>query len=276
MSDYLIFQISLRFIEYFIRVYDSIASLINFLFQKSRNPLNQSQDKLPKQTETFTNNNSWTRNKSIQNQIIDESLNVSEIFSKAVQLYKDKRCLGIRQIIGEESEKQSDGKIYHKLSLGDYQWFTYQQIDERVDNIIKGLLWSGVKPGDNVMIFGETRLEWMLSFQALLRIGNTVSIVYTYLGENEIVHCINETEVTHIITNFDLSKLLRLEKRILLVKCIILMDGHKSGNSFETKNSALKLLSFSQIEREGKSYQSLKGENNKPNDIAGKAFRIIV
>jgi long-subunit acyl-CoA synthetase (AMP-forming) len=46
------------------------------------------------------------------------------------------------------------------------------------------------------MIFAETHFEWMLSFQELLRIGITVAIVYTYLGENEIVHCINETEVT--------------------------------------------------------------------------------
>ncbi len=279
MSFAYVIRISIKFIEYLIFLYNLISYAINFLFQKLWNLLNQSPDKLPKQTEIFKNNNYWTQIKSIQSQLIDECLNVSEIFSKAVQLYKDKRCLGYRQILETEDEKQSDGKIFRKSVSGVYQWFTYREIDERVNYIASGFLWSGIKPRDNVLIYAETSLEWMLSFQALLRNGNTVAIFRPILSiscDNEIIHCINETKVTHIITNFDLlTNLLRLESRIPLVNCIIFTEGLNSKISLEIKNSALKMFSFSHIEQKGKCNQYLIGEKAKPDGIAGKAMKFI-
>ena len=74
-------------------------------------------------------------------------------------------------MISEEEELQPNGKIFRKVVLGHYQWFSYNQIDERIENIAKGLLVNGVNPEDNVIIFAETRLEWMISAQAILRIG---------------------------------------------------------------------------------------------------------
>ena len=34
-----------------------------------------------------------------------------------------------REVLGEEDEKQSNGKIFKKLSLGDYKWISYQEVD---------------------------------------------------------------------------------------------------------------------------------------------------
>jgi long-chain acyl-CoA synthetase len=280
MSHSIFIRISIRFIKYFNFIYHLISYLINILLNKQWKLLNQCPDSISEESEILRTNSCWTEIKSKQSYFFAECLNVSEIFSKSVQIYKDKKCLGFRRIFSVDEEKQPNGKIFRKLALGDYQWFSYREIDERVNYIASGLLWSGIRPGDNVLLYAETNLEWMLTFQALLRIGTTVVIfrpIFTYSGENEIIHCINETEVTHIITNFDLlTILLRLESRIPLVKCIIFMEGLNSKRLLKIKSSALNLFSFSHIEQKGKWNQNLRGEKAKPDDIAGKAIIVKV
>jgi long-chain acyl-CoA synthetase len=110
----------------------------------------------------------------------------------------------------------------------------------------------------------------MLASQAILRIGATVATLYATLGDEGIVHGINETEVTHIITNYDLlPKLKRLESRIPLVQCIVYMEGFKPIKSEDWVHSKIELLSFSNLEQKGKQNPHLKGEEPKPNDTAG-------
>lgn len=69
------------------------------------------------------------------------------------------------QIFGEEMEEQADGKPFKKLLLGDYKWITYREMDQKLDLIGKGLMSLGVRPRQNVVIFAETRMEWMLAAQ---------------------------------------------------------------------------------------------------------------
>lgn len=62
-------------------------------------------------------------------------------------------------------EEQADGKSFKKLILGDYKWITYREMDQKLDLIGKGLMSLGVRPRQNVVIFAETRMEWMLAAQ---------------------------------------------------------------------------------------------------------------
>lgn len=40
---------------------------------------------------------------------------MTELFEHAVKKYKEKRCLGTRQIIGEEDEEQPNGRLFKKV-----------------------------------------------------------------------------------------------------------------------------------------------------------------
>lgn len=104
----------------------------------------------------------------------DERNTVPEFFSKVVKKLGDKKCFGSRELLSEYHEQQSDGKLLRKVNLGDYKWFSYNGIDCKVYNVAKGLLLNGVNPKDNVVIYSETRLEWMISALALLRIGELI------------------------------------------------------------------------------------------------------
>ena len=42
--------------------------------------------------------------------------------------YKENVLILPRQVLGEEDEKQDNGKVFKKLTLGEYQWTTYNQV----------------------------------------------------------------------------------------------------------------------------------------------------
>ena len=47
---------------------------------------------------------------------------MAETWSWAVKRYGGRKLLGTRDILGEDDEKQSNGRIFSKLELGDYRY----------------------------------------------------------------------------------------------------------------------------------------------------------
>lgn len=65
---------------------------------------------------------------------------------------------------------------------------TYREFNEKVDLVGRALMFLGVRPRQNVCILAETRVEWMLSAQACLRLNIPVVTLYATLGEEGIIH----------------------------------------------------------------------------------------
>ena len=119
--------------------------------------------------------------------------------------------------MGEEDEKQPNGKIFKKLSLGDYSWMNYRDADKFVSSFGSGLILLGLKSKDTVSIYAETRQvwflkarngnknlpfqEWLLCALGAFRQNLMVSTLYTNLGDDAICHGILETEVCFYIFN---------------------------------------------------------------------------
>jgi len=83
----------------------------------------------------------------------------------------------------------------------------------------------GMKPRKNVVIFAETRAEWMIAIHACFKQNFTVVTIYATLGDEAIAHGINETEVDTVITSHDLlPKFKRLLDMMPEVKTIIYME----------------------------------------------------
>lgn len=47
--------------------------------------------------------------------------------------------------------------------MGDYKWKSFSEVDQLATAFGKGLRELGNKPRENVVIFAETRAEWMIS-----------------------------------------------------------------------------------------------------------------
>lgn len=97
--------------------------------------------------------------------------------------------LGYRQVLSEVDSldehgnlKRIDGRQLKQYRLSDYQWLTYGQVDSVTNNLAQGLMSMGITDSDKVLILSETRVEWMLSAQAIIRTGAAVVTLFSNLG----------------------------------------------------------------------------------------------
>ncbi|ELK17155.1 Long-chain-fatty-acid--CoA ligase 3 [Pteropus alecto] len=141
--------------------------------------------------------------------------------------FKNKKLLGTREVLNEEDEVQPNGKIFKKVILGHYNWLSYEDVFIRAFNFGNGLQVLGQKPKTNIAIFCETRAEWMIAAQACFMYNFQLVTLYATLGGPAIVHGLNETEVTNIITSKELlqTKLKDIVSLVPRLRHIVTVDG---------------------------------------------------
>lgn len=99
-----------------------------------------------------------------------------------------KKCLGTRQVLSEEDEMQANGKLFKKLKLGEYTWRSFIETEQEACNFGCGMMKLGVRPKENVVVFSETRAEWMIAAHGLFKHSCTIVTIYATLGEEGIIH----------------------------------------------------------------------------------------
>ncbi|CAL4105089.1 unnamed protein product, partial [Meganyctiphanes norvegica] len=129
---------------------------------------------------------------------------VEQAINWSAQKYGDSNCLGVRKVIKEHDEVQPNGKVFKKLEMGEYIWTTYSEMAEMSHNFGRGLRVLGHEPKENMVIFAESRPEWLISAIGCFKQNVPVCTLYATLGEDAIVHGINETEARHVITSHEL------------------------------------------------------------------------
>ena len=125
---------------------------------------------------------------------------MDKVWNNSVEKYGARRCLGTRKVLGEEEEKQENGKIFKKLNLGEYQWITYKDAHKISIDFGSGLIKLGAQPREPIAIYAETREEWILAALGAFSQSIILATVYTNLGDDAVAHAINETEVSLVVT----------------------------------------------------------------------------
>jgi len=187
---------------------------------------------------------------------------MAEAWDWAVKRYKTKNLLGTRDVVGEEDEVQPNGQLFRKLILGGYRWLNYEDADQMVDNVGRGLRVAGLQPGAPICLFADTRAEWLITAQACFRHSFPVVTLYTNLGESAVEHGINQTEVETVITSHEL---LPKFKKILggtpTVKRIIYFDNPIKRTDTSGFREDVRLINFWDVATLGK-----KAANNNMED----------
>ncbi|KAI7696028.1 Long-chain-fatty-acid--CoA ligase 4 [Sarcoptes scabiei] len=167
-------------------------------------------------------------NGGVGNHYIYKAETLPELLQLMVKLNpKSMPLLGRRQITNVITETLSNGKRLMKFKMTDYQWMTVGEIHKQIIDLSKAFADEGVGFQEKILIFSETRLEWFLCAQALLRVGAIITTLYTTLGLKSICHGIQETEVEKIITTSDLlPMLLKIIDKTTNVKKIYVIDLH--------------------------------------------------
>lgn len=202
----------------------------------------------------------------LQNQPEDDIQTLACIPDLCLQRYPDKETMGVRQVLDIQDEKQPNGKVFKKFVLGEYEFTTYRQACQRIDFIGRGLLSIGAQPGDRILIYAETRPEWLLTAFAAFRHGLTVVTLYSTLGEQALQHGINESQVEIIFTSHELT--LKLDKildqaervrHVIYFPSLVKTQTDKIPNN---KNN-LEFISLNQLEERGRNSQIIETLLNK-------------
>jgi len=182
--------------------------------------------------------------------------NLYNEFAAAAKKYWYNQTLGVREVLSIDDEVQPNGKVFKKLSLGNYKWTTYETALKRVDNFSNGLLNLGLKSDQNIVLFAETRPEWLISALACFRIKVPIVTLYSTLGIEALTFGINQTATSFLITSGEqLPKLIKIIDKIPTVThLIVITDKFTQKNLLEFKNtvaSRMRVFTVEEVEQFG-------------------------
>ncbi|KAK7393771.1 hypothetical protein VNO78_22335 [Psophocarpus tetragonolobus] len=179
---------------------------------------------------------------------------MAHLFEQSCEKYRHNPFLGTRKLIQKEFVTSSDGRKFEKLHLGDYGWETYKEVFARVSHFASGLLKLGHSVDSHVAIFSDTRAEWFIALQGCFRQKVTVVTIYATLGEDALVHSLNETEVSTLICEFSLLKKLdAIKSRLTSVQNVIYFEDNSNKEEALLESlSNWTIASFSEVEKLGK------------------------
>lgn len=178
---------------------------------------------------------------------------MAALFEMASKKYSRRRCLGTRKLIKREFVESSDGRKFEKLHLGEYEWDTYAEAFNRACNFASGLIKIGHDLDSHAAIFSDTRAEWIIAAQGCFRQNLTVVTIYASLGEDALVHSLNETQVSTLICDSkQLKKIPAISSKLQSLKHIIYIEDEPVDAETLNQVKHLTTLSFTEVEELGK------------------------
>jgi len=201
---------------------------------------------------------SWTKettpeHKQYAELILKDNVDtVDKAWNNSTRIHGKKLCLGTRKVHGEEDEKQSSGKVFKKLNLGEYEWLSYNDAHQISTNFGCGLLKLGQQAKMPISIYAETKQEWLLSALGAFSQNMVVSTLYTNLGEEAVCHGINETEVSVVITSHALlPKFKTILDNCPKVTHVIFIEDPLFKTNTEGFKEGVEILSFQSVAKIG-------------------------
>lgn len=163
-------------------------------------------------------------------------------------------CLGTRTVLSEEDEPQPNGRVFKKFNMGDYVWRSYVDVEEEARQFGAGLRELGCQPRQNVVMFAETRAEWMIAAHGCFKQSIPVVTIYATLGDEAIAHGINETEVSTVITSHELlPKFKKILANTPKVNTIIYMEDQLKTIDKDGYKPGTKIIGYKDVVQKGAS-----------------------
>jgi len=187
---------------------------------------------------------------------LDGAETLYELFSNSVEKYPDRACLGFRRIIKDVAQP--------------YEFFTYQQVADRVDRVGSAFAALGLKPNDKIGVLGPNCPEWMLAMQGCNRMSMICVPLYETLGENAIEYIIDHSGTSLVL--IAAKRLGRLTQAVPLLKksslrAVVYWGEPKHEELKALKETGLKVMSFADLERLGSERRS-QPHPPKPQDLS--------
>lgn len=127
-----------------------------------------------------------------------EVTTVYQAFRRGARAAATKHCMGYRPVVDRKEVVDAAGKRTTETVVGDFTWFTYNEIVEKVDNLGSGLVHLDLlKPNDLghrlVGIYGKNRWEWSTTQHAAFSYGAAIVPLYDTLGAEAVSYIVQQT-----------------------------------------------------------------------------------
>ncbi len=79
-------------------------------------------------------------------------------------MYKHNKPDNLVELIENSVQKYTNNPLFGtKTTSGTYDWTTYKEVGQRIDNLRSGLAQLGIGKGDVVGIIANNRAEWAIA-----------------------------------------------------------------------------------------------------------------
>lgn len=169
------------------------------------------------------------------------------------KLSRDQPCLGERPILDRKTGERANH----------FEWQTYEQVAQRVDNLGSGLKHVLQQIGESrpkqvpIGIWSVNRPEWHLVDWACAAHSLFVVALYDSLGPDTVEYVVNHAEIQVVVcTKEHVVDLLKLRSKLPNLKAIISFDPLDKEESQAlhawAEEKDLLLVEFAQVEQQGK------------------------
>jgi len=189
-----------------------------------------------------------------------------DVFQYSAKTYNTKNAFGTRKILniveeekeitkivnGAETKEMKKWKYFH---LSGYDWLNFEEAAEEARKIGSGLVKLGLQKDVKITVYASTSANWILVTHGCFTQSMTIVTAYDTLGEEGLIHSMNESEVPAMYTNANLLSMVKnVAGKCPTLKHVI-YDGEANGNILNELKSAhpsLKLYTLDELKQLGK------------------------
>jgi len=156
------------------------------------------------------------------------------------------------ELFEKSAAKYPNNTLLMESVNGEYQNFTFREIQQMIHEFAAGLITLGVKPGDRIGLIAEGRVDWLVSELGMLYISAVnVPLSIKLDGKTEVLFRLKHSEASMVIVSWtQAEKIEEIYGQLKECKKIIYLDKKTSNHKHK--------LDFSEIRAAGKTFLAEK------------------
>lgn len=202
-----------------------------------------------------------------------------DVLNYTSKRFPDRKGFGFRKVekmIDEEKEvskfingeEVKEKKIWKYFQMSAYHYLTYKEAYRLTHDVGAGFAHLGLKEKSKIEIFSPTNMYWLLTAHSAFTQNMTIVTAYDTLGEDGLLHSMNETEVEAIYTVGDLlGTVERVAKKCPSLKYIIYSGEVKTEVLDKiTASVTQKVISLDEVAKLGREHPR-EARQPEPEDL---------
>lgn len=165
-----------------------------------------------------------------------------------------------------------------RVARGKYEYDTYQEVANKVDNLSSALIELGIKKGDAVATFAGNRPEWLTTDFGTMQAGAVHAPLYDTLPDDQVKYILNDSAAKVVVVDNKkrLAQVLKAESELPHLEHIVVLDDELAESAKQSKKS---VTTWSALQQQGS--QSLSKNQDEidarvealtPQDIASMVY----